>query len=70
MNLTYEVRDGILNHTGPVMPVTVEGQVVKTSDRIAYINHDIDDAIRSGIITVEDLPEECIACLLYTSRCV
>ncbi len=68
MNLTYEVRDGILNHTGPVMPVTVEGQVVKTSDRIAYINHDIDDAIRSGIITVEDLPAECIAVLGRTHK--
>ena len=68
MNLTYEVRDGILNHTGPVMPVTVEGQIVKTSDRIAYINHDIDDAIRSGIITVDDLPAECIAVLGRTHK--
>lgn len=68
MNLTYEVRDGILNHTGPVMPITVEGQIVKTSDRIAYINHDIDDAIRSGIITVDDLPSECIAVLGRTHK--
>lgn len=68
MNLTYEVRDGILNHTGPNMPVTVEGQIVKTSDRIAYINHDIDDAIRSGIITTEDLPSECIAVLGDTHK--
>ena len=63
MNLTEEVRDGILNHTGPVMPFTLEGQVVKISDRIAYINHDIDDAIRSGVITGEDLPAECVAVL-------
>lgn len=63
MNLTAEVRDGILNHTGPVMPFTPEGQVVKTSDRIAYINHDIDDAIRSGIITEEDLPDDCVRIL-------
>ncbi len=63
MNLTAEVRDGILNHTGPVMPFTPEGQVVKTSDRIAYINHDIDDAIRSGVITEQDLPQDCVAVL-------
>ena len=57
LNLTYEVRDGILNHRGPVAPATLEGQIVKISDRIAYINHDIDDAIRSGVITFEQLPE-------------
>lgn len=68
MNLTFEVRDGILNHTGATMPITAEGQVVKTSDRIAYINHDIDDAIRSGIITAEDLPEESIAVLGNTHK--
>lgn len=60
MNLTFEVRDGILNHTGPEKPVTLEGQIVKISDRIAYINHDIDDAIRSGVISLEDLPADCI----------
>lgn len=60
MNLTFEVRDGILNHTGPVTPVTLEGQIVKISDRIAYINHDIDDAIRSGVIHHEDIPRDCI----------
>ena len=63
MNLTFEVRDGILNHTGPVMPQTIEGQIVRISDRIAYINHDIDDALRSGIITFEDLPEGPISIL-------
>lgn len=63
MNLTWEVRDGILNHTGPVIPQTIEGQIVRISDRIAYINHDIDDALRSGIITFGDLPEEPIAVL-------
>ena len=68
MNLTQEVRDGILNHTGPVMPFTPEGQVVKTSDRIAYINHDIDDAIRSGVITPEDLPKDCIEILGTTHK--
>ena len=60
MNLTAEVRDGILNHTGPVKPFTLEGQIVKISDRIAYINHDIDDAIRSGVISEGDLPKESI----------
>ncbi|MCI6992912.1 MAG: deoxyguanosinetriphosphate triphosphohydrolase [Clostridiales bacterium] len=68
MNLTMEVRDGILNHTGPDMPFTLEGQIVKTSDRIAYINHDIDDAIRSGVITAEDLPAESIEILGSTHK--
>lgn len=68
MNLTAEVRDGILNHTGKNMPITAEGQVVKTSDRIAYINHDIDDAIRSGIITMTDLPKESLAILGDTHK--
>lgn len=57
MNLTHEVRDGILNHNGKTNPFTLEGQVVKLSDRIAYINHDIDDAIRSGVIKDSDLPK-------------
>ena len=58
MNLTFEVRDGILNHTGLLKAATPEGNVVKISDRIAYINHDIDDALRSGVISEADLPEE------------
>lgn len=68
MNLTFEVRDGILNHTGSALPATPEGQVVKVSDRIAYINHDIDDAIRSGIITAADLPKDCIEILGDTHK--
>ena len=60
MNLTDEVRDGIVNHSGKLVPYTLEGQIVKFSDRIAYINHDIDDAIRGGIISEEDIPKECI----------
>jgi dGTPase len=60
MNLTFEVRDGIVNHTGSLMAGTLEGQIVKISDRIAYINHDIDDALRSGVIEQEDLPEDAI----------
>jgi dGTPase len=63
LNLTAEVRDGIKNHTGDMLPVTLEGQIVKISDRIAYINHDIDDAIRSGIIDFADLPQDCIEIL-------
>lgn len=63
MNLTEEVRDGILNHTGSGIPYTLEGQIVKISDRVAYINHDIDDALRSGVITSEDLPKDCIRVL-------
>ena len=57
LNLTYEVRDGILNHRGNVTPLTLEGQIVKICDRIAYVNHDIDDAIRSGVITFDQLPK-------------
>jgi len=57
LNLTAEVLDGILGHTGDSIPQTLEGKIVRIADRIAYINHDIDDAIRGGIIRTEDLPE-------------
>ena len=57
LNLTYEVRDGILNHTGKCMASTLEGVIVKFADRIAYINHDIDDACRAGILTLDDIPK-------------
>lgn len=60
LNLTYEVRDGILNHTGDSLPSTLEGQIVKIADRIAYVNHDIDDAIRGDVITIDDLPGDAI----------
>ena len=63
LNLTWEVRDGILNHTGSISPSTLEGIIVKLSDRIAYINHDIDDAIRANIICAEDIPSECLKVL-------
>jgi dGTPase len=56
LNLTEQVRDGILNHTGSRRPGTLEGQIVKIVDRVAYINHDIDDALRAGILRQEDLP--------------
>jgi len=58
LNLTEQVRDGILNHTGSRKPATLEGQIVKIVDRVAYINHDIDDALRAGILRQEDLPVE------------
>lgn len=63
LNLTLEVRDGILNHTGPNLPFTLEGQIVRIADRIAYINHDIDDALRGEIINITDLPQDCLAVL-------
>lgn len=58
LNLTYEVRDGVLNHSGNNEAFTQEGRVVKLADRFAYINHDIDDSIRAGILKESDLPEE------------
>jgi dGTPase len=58
LNLTAEVRDGILHHTGPDEPETHEGRIVRIVDRVAYINHDIDDAVRHGILDPEDLPRE------------
>ncbi len=58
LNLTAEVRDGILGHTGPHIPKTLEGQIVRTADRIAYLCHDFDDAQRAGMLDVKDLPLE------------
>jgi dGTPase len=63
LNLTYEVRDGILTHTGEREPETLEGKIVRIVDRVAYINHDIDDAIRHGILAESDLPGDEIAVL-------
>jgi len=60
LNLTWEVRDGILNHTGGIDPETLEGKIVKIADRIAYINHDIDDAVRAGVLDVKDIPKRLI----------
>jgi len=56
LNLTYEVRNGILNHAGNDKACTLEGVIVKFADRIAYINHDIDDACRAGVLKIEDIP--------------
>ncbi|MDF2439791.1 MAG: dGTPase [Abditibacteriota bacterium] len=72
LNLTWEVRDGILRHskgksdlmaTNRHLPATLEGQVVRICDRIAYVNHDIDDAVRAGLIRAENLPHECLEVL-------
>jgi dGTPase len=63
LNLTEQVRDGILNHTGSAKPATLEGRIVRLVDRVAYINHDIDDAVRAGILAEEDLPADEIALL-------
>src|SRR5919202_1700978 len=61
LNLTAEVRDGILTHTGDREPATLEGKIVRIVDRVAYINHDIDDAVRFGILAPEELPQDEVA---------
>ena len=58
LNLTAEVRDGIAHHSGKGMPATLEGAIVRIADRIAYINHDIDDALRAGILTHDEIPKD------------
>lgn len=68
LNLTWEVRDGILNHTGSGKPQTLEGQIIMYADRTAYINHDIEDAIRGNIISKESLPKECVSVLGNTTH--
>lgn len=68
LNLTYEVRDGILEHPSSGKPSTLEGQAVSLADRIAYINHDIEDAIRAGILKAEELPKTAVETLGKTTR--
>lgn len=67
LNLTYEVRDGILNHQTEGMPHTLEGKIVRFSDKIAYIHHDMDDAIRAGILSDKDVPTEIGDVIGYTT---
>ncbi len=67
LNLTFEVRDGILNHNGD-KAVTLEGRCVHLADRIAYINHDLNDAIRAGVLRAEDVPQDIVKVLGSTSR--
>lgn len=68
LNLTWEVRDGIRNHQSSTIPATPEGRIVRLSDKIAYINHDIDDAIRGQILTEDDIPLELRKALGFSSR--
>ncbi len=63
LNLTWEVRDGILCHSGKQFPATLEGQCVRRADRIAYLNHDLDDALRGGILQPFELPADCLRVL-------
>jgi dGTPase len=63
LNVTEQVRDGILHHTGPGKPATLEGRIVRLVDRIAYINHDIDDSVRAGVLDPAELPQAEIAVL-------
>lgn len=67
LNLTYEVKDGILNHQTSGNPATLEGKIVRLSDKIAYIHHDMDDAIRGGILTEKDVPGEIGEVIGYTT---
>ncbi len=67
LNLTWEVRDGILNHQTASIPSTLEGKIVRLSDKIAYIHHDMDDAIRGGILKEEDVPKEIVDVIGYTT---
>lgn len=68
LNLTWEVRDGILNHKTSGKPATLEGEIVRISDKIAYVNHDIDDGIRAGLLTEQTLPSECTDLLGHSTR--
>lgn len=67
LNLTFEVKDGIQNHQTDNMPCTLEGKIVRLSDKIAYIHHDMDDAIRGGILTEADVPIEIAEVIGYTT---
>lgn len=67
LNLTYEVRDGILNHKMDLKPATLEGQAVSLADRISYISHDIDDAVRAGMLDIDELPKDALEVLGKTT---
>ena len=68
LNLTWEVRDGILNHQMSGKPSTLEGMIVRYSDKIAYINHDVDDAIRAGVIREDEIPRTYTDILGHSTR--
>lgn len=63
LNLTWEVRDGIEHHSGPQLPASLEGECVRRADRIAYLNHDLDDALRAGVLKDFELPGDCLRVL-------
>ncbi|WP_026651730.1 deoxyguanosinetriphosphate triphosphohydrolase [Butyrivibrio proteoclasticus] len=68
LNLTWEVRNGIVNHEMNLTPATLEGKVVRLSDKIAYMHHDMDDALRGGILTPEDVPRDLVEVIGYTNK--
>ncbi len=68
LNLTFEVRDGIINHEIDTTPITLEGKVVRLSDKIAYIHHDMDDAIRGGILSEDDVPDSISNIIGHSNR--
>ncbi|MBQ8952273.1 MAG: deoxyguanosinetriphosphate triphosphohydrolase [Eubacterium sp.] len=68
LNLTWEVRDGIRNHKTSLNPSTLEGKIVRIADKIAYVNHDIDDGIRAGVLNEDALPKECTNILGHSTR--
>ena len=68
MNLTWEVRDGIINHEMELRAATLEGRVVRLSDKIAYMHHDMDDALRGGILVESDVPSKLAKVIGYTNR--
>lgn len=68
LNLTWEVRDGIINHEMNLKPNTLEGKVVRLSDKIAYMHHDMDDALRGGILTPDDVPRDLVEVIGYTNK--
>ena len=67
LNLTWEVRDGIKNHKTGLSPSTLEGDIVRVADKIAYVNHDIDDGIRAGVLSEDSLPKECVNILGHST---
>ena len=68
LNLTYEVRDGVVNHSGDGVAKTLEGKIIKYADRIAYLNHDIDDAVRGGVLDIEQIPPDILQGLGKTHK--
>ncbi len=68
LNLTWEVKDGVLRHSGEEEASTLEGRIIKYADRIAYLNHDIDDAVRGGVLRLDQIPKEILSALGATHK--